>query len=422
MVTTRFPSAERVVHHHPGVPEAPDPDLGEAPHVGHPRDVPERVAVRQLEPVDERQVVEVRVEVDDVERLGVRADDRVRDAVVAAEHDRQRAPLEEPPRHRGHVVEGPGHVGGQDVRVARVDDAAVGELVAQELPPERRVVVPLAPRPEAHRVLPDAARAEPGARHERRPLVARDAHHGDVGVEPVEVGGDDGAEEGRDADERGVPARPGRGWHGAPLRRRRGPAHARRRARPPPGRSRAARAPSRSRGAPPRSTRPAARPGIPPPIPIIAHAALSAGSQCPISWIAQRSRIAAWIRVHVAASPRLAARRSSTKSAGTTLASPGTRPSPPSRRLAAARCSWPWSTRKSARAALTARNAWKATKSPAESLIPSTRPSRASAVHRARAPAPGACTAGCCRGAPAGPPASITVSMWRRWAAPSTPK
>ena len=228
----------------------------------------------------------MRVEVDDVERLRVRAHDRVRDAVVAAQHDRQGAPLEEPPRHRGDVVERPGHVGRQHVRVARVDDAAVGELVAQELPPERRVVVPLAPRPEAHRVLPDPARAEPGARHERRPLVARDAHHGDVGVEPVEVGGDDRPEEGRDADERRVPARPGRRLHGAGPQ---APTRAGARAAGPLGRRRdrcrAARAPSRSRGAPPRSRRPAARPGTPPPIPIMAQAALSAGSQCPTSWI-----------------------------------------------------------------------------------------------------------------------------------------
>jgi hypothetical protein len=63
------PVPQRVVHHHLGVPEAPDPDLAEAPDVRHPGDVTERVAVGQLEPVDEREVVEVGVEVDDVERL-----------------------------------------------------------------------------------------------------------------------------------------------------------------------------------------------------------------------------------------------------------------------------------------------------------------------------------------------------------------
>ena len=255
------PVGERVVHHHAGVPEASDPHLREAAHVGHARDVPEGVAVRQLEPVDEREVVEVRVEVDDVKGLGERPDDRVRDAVVASEHDRKGASLEESPRHRGHVVECPRHVRGQDVRVARVDDAAVSDLVPQELPPERWVVVTLTLRPEAHRVLPDAARPEPGARHEWRTLVARNTHHGDVGVETVQVGGDDGPEEGRDADERGVPARPARSLHGA-FRRRRGPSRARRRARRPTGRYRADRARWRSPGAPRRSTQPAAGPGI----------------------------------------------------------------------------------------------------------------------------------------------------------------
>ena len=201
------PVPQRVVHHHPGVPEAPDPHLREAPHVGHPRDVPEGMAVRQLEPMDEREVVEMRVEVDDVQRLRVRAHDRIRDAVVAAQHDRKGAPREEPTHHVRHVVEGSRHVGRQHVGVARVDDAAVGELVGQKLPPERRVVVALTPPAEAHRVLPDPPRTEAGARHERGPLVARDAHHRDVRVEPVEVRRDHGAQERRNADERGVPAR-----------------------------------------------------------------------------------------------------------------------------------------------------------------------------------------------------------------------
>ena len=117
------------------------------------------------------------------------------------------------------------------------------------------IVVALAPPAEAHRVLPDAARAEPGAGHERRSLVARHAHHGDVGVEPVEVGGDDRAEERRDADERGVPARlGGRRHRPAPLRRRRA-AGARAPARPARrgADARAARGPRRPRGAPPPS-------------------------------------------------------------------------------------------------------------------------------------------------------------------------
>ena len=85
------PVPQRVVHHHLGVPEAPDPDLAEAPDVRHPGDVTERVAVRQLEPVDEREVVEVGVEVDDLEGLPVRPHDGVRDAVVAPQDDRQGA-------------------------------------------------------------------------------------------------------------------------------------------------------------------------------------------------------------------------------------------------------------------------------------------------------------------------------------------
>src|SRR5262249_22996614 len=101
----------------------------------------------------------------------------------------------------------------EHISIASVDDAAVRKLVAEELPAERRIVVALAAPPEPHRVLPDAARAEPGSRHEWGTLVARHAHDRDVGVQPVEVGRDERAEERGDPDDGGVPAGLGGGRH-----------------------------------------------------------------------------------------------------------------------------------------------------------------------------------------------------------------
>jgi hypothetical protein len=61
--------------------------------------------------------------------------------------------------------------------------ATLRELVREELPPERRVVVALTASAEPHRVLTDAARTEAGARHER--IVGA----GDADVLPTNVAG-----------------------------------------------------------------------------------------------------------------------------------------------------------------------------------------------------------------------------------------
>ena len=120
--------------------------------------------------------------------------------------------------------------------------------------------------------------------------------------------------------------------------------------------------------------------GIPLPIPARATAPLRAGSQCPSPCRAPRRSICSCRAATRCKSALRAAWIRATKRAGDTLPSPGTRPSPPQRRLAPITASCPCSTRKPGCSRLRRVKAWKARKSPAESLIPSTRGSAARAA------------------------------------------
>ena len=83
--------AEHVLDLFAAVAQAADADLRQALDVGHRGDVAEGVAVGVAQPVHERCVVGVCVEVQHVQRAGEGAHHRVGDRVVAAQHDGQRA-------------------------------------------------------------------------------------------------------------------------------------------------------------------------------------------------------------------------------------------------------------------------------------------------------------------------------------------
>ena len=173
-------------------PEAPDPDLDDVVARLQLRHVPDRVPVGPLHAVDEWPVVHVRVEVDDVEPLLVRAHDRVGDRVVASDDDRERTRVEDRAHVAGDVVEGAPDVRVDDVRVAAVHDPVVLPLVLEEAPVLLDVVVAqlLLDRPVSrvfHRQLADLARGEARAGLPRRALVARRPEDRDVGVDPGQI-------------------------------------------------------------------------------------------------------------------------------------------------------------------------------------------------------------------------------------------
>src|SRR6266540_1556852 len=97
-------------------------------------------------------------------------------------------------------------VDGQDVGVPDVGDPPLDHLVLEELPAGLRVVVAVPIGDEPQRVLPDGAGAEPRARHEGRPFVARRAEDRDVGVETGQVLAHGRPEERGDPDERKIQA------------------------------------------------------------------------------------------------------------------------------------------------------------------------------------------------------------------------
>ena len=169
------------------------------------------VDVGEAQIVDERRVVDMGVEVDDVQRLPVLVppDDRVGHRVVAAEHHRQRAGGEDRLGHVGRVVERAVDVGGPYVDVADVGDGPVRHLVGEVGAPGLRVVEPGLGGREPQRMLANRARTHPRAGEEGRAFVEGDAEDRDVGVERVEVGFDRRAQKGRDADERAMEVQPG---------------------------------------------------------------------------------------------------------------------------------------------------------------------------------------------------------------------
>ena len=174
--------------------------------MSHRSDVAERVGVGEAQVVDERRVVDVGIEVDDVQRFLVLVppDDRVGDGVVAAEDHRQRPPGEDRPGEVGRVVERALHVGGPHVDVADVGDGPVRHLVGEVGATGFRVVEPGVGGGEAQGMLSNRARPHARTREERRAFVERNPVDGDVGVERVEVRFDSRAQERGDPDERAV--------------------------------------------------------------------------------------------------------------------------------------------------------------------------------------------------------------------------
>ena len=173
--------------------QAPDTDLDDGADGGELRDVADRVAVRPLDAVHERPVVDMGVEVHDVEAMRVGADDRIGDRVVAADDDGERARLQDLPDVARDVVERPSHVRVDDVRVAAVHDPAVDALVIEVAAVSPDVVEAALPvdgasAGELERQLADLARREARARLPGRALVARRAEDGDVGVQGVQIG------------------------------------------------------------------------------------------------------------------------------------------------------------------------------------------------------------------------------------------
>ena len=125
--------------------------------MGHRPDVPKRVRIRVHEPVLERRVVDVCVEVDDVDWLMPRLDDWRGHGMIATDDQRQRSPVEELLDRVGDIR--PRYLCGsrQDVDVADVDDVAGLERLIEEHALLARV--PVATRTKPQRVLPDPARA-----------------------------------------------------------------------------------------------------------------------------------------------------------------------------------------------------------------------------------------------------------------------
>src|SRR5262249_29913853 len=161
-------------------PEAPDGPLDDVVAVAELGHVPDRIAVGPLHTVDERPVVQVGVEVDDVEPLAVRPHHRVGDGVVAADDDWEDAGGEDAADVPGDVGERALDVGVDDVRVAAVHDAAMAALVLEVAPVLLDVVVAELPLGGAvprvlHGQLTDLPGGEAGPRLPRRALVGRRA-------------------------------------------------------------------------------------------------------------------------------------------------------------------------------------------------------------------------------------------------------
>ena len=154
------------------------------------RGAPHRVAMALAHAMPHVDEVEMRVDLDEVDRRLVAERPHAGDVdrVIAAQGQRHGAPLEDLADRRLRVgVAGDG-VGMDDVGVAHVDDP---DLVHRQV--DRVVLVVVGPamaEGEQRRGLADAARAEAGAGAVLRAHVVGHAEHGDVGIEraPVEAG------------------------------------------------------------------------------------------------------------------------------------------------------------------------------------------------------------------------------------------
>jgi hypothetical protein len=172
--------------------------------VRHMGDVSEGVGVRHRRAVDEGHVVEVRVEMDDVERVTESPDDGVRDGMVAPQHDRGTPSRQRPGHQGGDVVEGARHIGRNDVGVAQIDDALLAHLPVEEPTANRWVEVSRLPGDESKGVLPDRPWAEARPGHERRPFIGRGAEDDQFGLDRIFGPEHRGAQERRDPHERHV--------------------------------------------------------------------------------------------------------------------------------------------------------------------------------------------------------------------------
>ena len=166
--------------------------------------VAERVDVGEAEIVDERRIVDMGVEVDDVQRrlVLVSPHDRIGHRMVAAEHDRQRPPGQNRLGQVGRVVERAPDVGRPDVDIADIGDGSVRHLICEVGAPGLRVVEPGVGGGEAQRMLADRARTHARAGEEGRAFVEGNPEDSDIGVERFEIRLDRRAEERRDADKR----------------------------------------------------------------------------------------------------------------------------------------------------------------------------------------------------------------------------
>ena len=185
--------------------EAPDPDLGEAQHMLHRSDVTKRMDVGEAQIVDERRIVDVGVEVDDVQRLLVlvRLYDRVGDRVIAAERHRHRPPGKDRPGEIGRIFERALDVGRPDVDVADIRDGLVLHLVFEVGAPGHRIIE-TGIGGEPQRVLANRTRTHARTGKKRRAFVKGDPENRDLGIESIKAGFDRRTQERGDADERAV--------------------------------------------------------------------------------------------------------------------------------------------------------------------------------------------------------------------------
>ena len=107
-------------------------------------DIPERVHVGEAQIVDERRIVDVGVQMDDVQRRLVleAPHDRIGHRMVSAEHHRQGTGGEDRLGEIGRIVEGAVDIGRPDVNIADVGDGFIGHLVGEVSAPGQRIVEP----------------------------------------------------------------------------------------------------------------------------------------------------------------------------------------------------------------------------------------------------------------------------------------
>jgi len=149
-------------------------------NVRHVVYVPESVRVGEFEPMLERGVVDVRIEVNDVQRLGIRPHDREANRMVSAQDDRERTAGENLLHGACDVGERVFDVGGQDIHVPDIYDPAFLLFTLQELLLASVIVVPLGT--ESQRMLSNAPRPQAGPGQKWGTLICGGPDNCDVGV------------------------------------------------------------------------------------------------------------------------------------------------------------------------------------------------------------------------------------------------